>query len=68
MRAVYLLFELISRKTNLLRVDDYDVIATIQIGSEVRLVLADQHTRYRRGYAAQNLAGGIHHNPFWTLR
>jgi len=66
--TVYLLFEFISRKTNLLRVDNDDMIAAIEEGSEIRLILANQHACHSRGYTAQYLARSIHHNPLRTLR
>ena len=68
MGAVYLFFQLISRKTNLLRVDDHHMIAAIEVGSEVGLILPNQDACYPRGYAAQNLARGIDHKPLRTLR
>src|SRR5581483_11879614 len=66
--TVHFLFELVSRKTNLLRVDDDDVIAAVQVRSELRFILANQYARHSRGYAAQHLSGGIYHNPLGTLR
>src|SRR5260370_8700279 len=68
MGAVYLFFQLISRKTNLLRVDHHHMIAAIEVGSEVGLILPNQDARYPRGYAAQNLARRIYHKPLGTLR
>src|SRR2546428_4147142 len=68
MGAVYLFFQLISRKTNLLRVDDHDMIAAIEEGSEVRLILPNQDARYPRAYTAQNPARRTDPRPLRTLR
>src|SRR5580704_8439172 len=66
--AVNLVFELVSRKTNLVRVDHNHVVATIEVGSESRLIFPNQHARYCCGNTAQHLAGSINHKPFRTLR
>src|ERR1700758_78739 len=66
--AVHLVFELVSRKTNLVRVDHNNVVATIEVGSEIRLIFPNQDARNCCGNTAQNLAGSINHKPFRALR
>jgi len=68
MRTVDLVFELIPRKSNLLRVDHHHMIAAVQVGREVRFILPNQYARYHRGYATQNLVRRIDYNPFRPLR
>src|SRR5580704_1263570 len=65
--AINFLLELVSSHANLVGVDHYNVISAIEVRCIVRLILADQHPRDTRRYAAQNLPAGVNNKPTAAL-
>ena len=49
---------------NVLCIDHYDEIASINVGSKSRLIFATQQTRGFHGYLAEDFAFGVDHIPF----
>src|SRR5450432_798259 len=62
-RIINLLFDLVAGQADLVGVDDYNVVAGIEVGRESGLILADQHTGDFGRQAAQNLIGRVNHKP-----
>lgn len=54
---------LLAGHLHLLGIDDYHMVATINMGSVPRLVLAANYLGNLTGHPAQNLVFGIHQNP-----
>src|ERR1700716_761492 len=63
MVAIHLLFQLVSGQPDLVRINNHNVIATVQIRCIVRLVLADQYSRHARGNTAHHLSRGVQDKP-----
>src|ERR1700722_1218063 len=65
--AINFCFQLIAREANLLGVDDYNVIPTIKVRGEIRLIFSDEYSRHSCRQPPEYLSRGIHHNPIGGL-
>ncbi len=63
MMAINLLFQFIACQPYFIGINHNNVVATIQVGRVVRLILADQYSRNARSYAAHDQSRGVHHEP-----
>ena len=64
MTQIYTICPLITCQYNFVSIDNDYIIATISVGSEVRLVLTSQQFRNFRTETAQNLVGSVNNDPF----
>lgn len=61
---IFLVPPLVTSELHLLRIDDDDIVATINVRCEFRLVLTPQELSHFTGQATHRLVSGIHHIPF----
>ncbi len=62
--GVYLVGLFRASEDNVLCIDHYDEIASINVRSKSRLIFATQQTRGFHGYLAEDFAFGVDHIPF----
>ena len=67
MAPINFCLQLVAGEANLLRINDYDVIAAIEVRSEIGLVFSDQHSSNRRCQPPEHLPSGIYNHPVGAL-